>query len=130
MSDAQTTRRILLVDQSRDEREMYAEWLRRQGYCTLQAETASDAYRLASELRPHVVVTCVRLRGEENGLELTRRIKDDEAMRQLRVVILSGYVFRGSSEQAAAAGCDLFVPKPCPPAALGSAIDGLLRRAS
>jgi CheY-like chemotaxis protein len=130
MATSLQSRRILLVDNSPDEREMYAEWLQRQGYCTLQAETASEAYRLAREMHPEIVVTQVKLRGEEDGLELTRRIKDDEHTRQSMVVVLSSYVFKTDSDAAAAAGCDRFVGKPCLPDALGSVIDGLLRRAS
>jgi CheY-like chemotaxis protein len=130
MGTARYPRPILLVDGARDEREMYAEWLRYLGYWTLQAETASDAYRLASELQPAVVVTCVRLRGQEDGLDLTRRIKTDEHTRNLSVVVLSGYLFSGAIEAATAAGCDLFVPTPCLPDALGRAIDGLVAKAS
>jgi len=43
-------RRVLLVNSASDEREMYAETLRLDGFCTLQAGTAADAYRLATEL--------------------------------------------------------------------------------
>jgi CheY-like chemotaxis protein len=130
MHDTTHPKRILLVDDSRDEREMYAEFLRYQGYATLQADTASDAYRLAAELHPDVVVTCVKLRGQEDGLELTRRIKGDDQMRQVPVVVLSGYVMQTHTDAAAQAGCDLFVAKPCLPDALSSAIDDLLRRES
>ena len=55
--------RVLLVSDSRDEREMYAEWFRRKGYCTLQAATASDGLRLAFELAPDIVVTDIKLPG-------------------------------------------------------------------
>jgi two-component system, cell cycle response regulator DivK len=130
MNDPTQPKRILLVDDSRDEREMYAEFLHYRGYSTVEADTASDAYRLAVELHPDVVVTSVRLRGQEDGLELTRRIKGDDQTRQLPVVVLSGFVMGSHTDAAAQAGCDLFVPKPCLPDALGSAIDGLLRRES
>lgn len=130
MRHATPAKRVLIVDNSPDEREMYAEYLRRHGYCTLQADTASDGYRLATELRPDIVVTCVRLRGQEDGLELTRRIKRDQEIGQVPVVVLSGYVMKGHTDAAAQAGCDLFVAKPCLPDALSTALDDLLRGAS
>ena len=46
---------ILLVDRAADEREMYAEYLCGQGYCTLQAQNAVDAFRLATEQRATAV---------------------------------------------------------------------------
>lgn len=122
--------RVLLISDSADEREMYAESFRRGGFCTLQACSAADGFRLASELPPSAIVTDVRLAGDENGLELTRRLKQDERMRRVPVVILTGYVFTHDREAAARAGCDLFVPKPCLPDALSKVVAGLITRRS
>jgi CheY-like chemotaxis protein len=106
---------VLLVDASRDEREMYAESLRLEGFTTLQATSASDAFRLASELAPQVVVTGVKLEGQADGLALARQIKASAATRHVPVVVLSGYGSSQCREAAAQAGCDLFLVKPCLP---------------
>ena len=123
-------RRILLISDSSDEREMYAESLRRDGFCTLQASTAADAYRIATEMAPAAIVTDVRLEGDEDGLHLTERIKHDEHMKDVPVVILTGYVFVHDREAAARAGCDVFVPKPCLPDALSKVVANLVERRS
>ena len=120
---------ILLVDESADEREMYAESLRRFGFSTLQASSAADAFRLAAELPPAAIVTDVRLDGQEDGLGLTRRLKQDVRMRGVPVVVLTGYVFNADREAALRAGCDLFVPKPCLPDVLSKCLMDLLHRA-
>lgn len=127
---AASPRRVLLISDSADEREMYAESLRRCGFCTLQASNASDAFKLASELPPSAIVTDVHLEGEEDGLRLTRRLKQDERIKSVPVVILTGYVFAHDREAAARAGCDLFVPKPCLPDALSTVVAGLVDRES
>ena len=116
---------VLLVDDSRDEREMDAEWLRINGYSTLQANTAADAYRLASELSPDVAVVDVALLGADNGLALTKRLKENAATSGVPVIILSGYVLPRDRERAYQVGCDLFLTKPCPPEDLVRAIAGL-----
>ena len=123
---ASLQRRVLLISDSSDEREMYAESLRRSGFCTLQASNAADGFRLASELPPAAIVTDVRLGGPEDGLGLTRRLKDDERMKTVPVVILTGCVFTRDREAAARAGCDLFVPKPCLPDALSQVVSDLI----
>ena len=128
MSTPSPGRRVLLVDDSRDEREMYAEWFRQQGCCTLQAENAADAYRLAVELTPDVIITGVRLSGSEDGLTLTRRLKQDSLTKNVAVVVLSGYVFHSDDEAAHRAGCDLVLHKPCLPDALADAIANLRPR--
>jgi CheY-like chemotaxis protein len=119
-------KRVLLVNDSRDEREMYAEWLRRLGYTTLQASNATDGYRMAVELGADVVVTDIKLPGTTDGLELTRRLKQLPATHDIPVLIVSGYVFKAHTDHAARVGCDRFLPKPCLPEALGEAIERLL----
>jgi CheY-like chemotaxis protein len=122
--------RVLLISDSADEREMYAEWLQLRGFCTLQASTAAEAFRLASELPPAAIVTDVRLDGGEDGLCLTSRLKHDERMKAVPVVILTGHVFTRDREAAARAGCDVFIPKPCLPDALSDVVASLVERHS
>ena len=123
------TRRVLLVNESRDERDMYAEVLRRAGYCTLLADNAADAYRLASELAPAVVVTGIRLGGSDDGFALTRRLKQDELTRAVRVVILSGDAFPKERDEAANSGCDVFLVKPCLPSTLARTVEEMVSAA-
>jgi len=114
--------RVLLVDDSIDEREMYAEYLRRRGYCTLQAATARDGFRLAADLAPAVVVTDIKLPGSEDGLALTSRLKHDSATRDSFVIVLSAAIFDTDRAAASEAGCDRFLAKPCLPAELEAAV--------
>lgn len=118
--------RVLLVDPSRDEREMYAESLRLEGFTTLQATSASDAFRLATELAPQVVVTGLKLEGQADGLALARQLKGTAATRNVPVVVLCGYGSPRYREAAAEAGCDLFLEKPCLPGDLVTSIHRLV----
>ena len=126
MSTSLAVKRVLLVNDSPDEREMYAEWFRLRGCCTLQANNADDAYRMAQELEPEVVITGIKLPGPDDGLSLTRRLKQDAHTQHVPVVVLSGYVFATDDIAARQAGCDLVIHKPCLPDALAEAIDELL----
>jgi DNA-binding response OmpR family regulator len=118
--------RVLLVDNAVDEREMYAEYLRAHGYCTLQAATARDGYQMAADLAPSVVVTTVRLPGEEDGLRFTARLKADAVTRDARVIVLTGCVFEADRAAATRAGCDRFLMKPCLPAELETVVSELI----
>lgn len=109
---------VLLVSDSRDEREMYAEAFRIRGFHTLQAESADEAYRLTSELSPALVITDIRLPGLTGGLELTRRLKAGNGTSGIPVVILTGYLGLPDHDAAARGACDVFVAKPCLPDAL------------
>ncbi len=120
-------RYVLFVDQSNDEREMYAYWFQRLGFTTLQADNADDGYRLAVEQSPEVVITELRLPGKEDGLVLTRRLKEHRFERAVRVVILSSPV-QGADDAIRGSGCDLHLVKPCLPQALVTAVAHLLAR--
>lgn len=128
MACQSSSKRLLIVDDSREEREMYAEWFRSQGWTTLQADTATDGLRLAQELNPDAAIVDVWLRGAASGLDLTEWLKHDMATAMLPVVILSGLAFPADRRQALRAGCDLFLTKPCLPAVLSRAVTELLER--
>lgn len=105
---------------------MYAEAFRRRGYCTLQADTAADAYRLASELPPAAIVTDAILDGPRDGIDLVHLLKSDATTWSIPLVILTGYVYDGNRERLLRAGCDLFLLKPCLPDTLAERIDTLV----
>ena len=121
-------RRVLLVHNSVDEREMYAEHLRMRGYCTLQAATAHDGFWMAANLAPAVVVTDIILRGTENGLVLTSRLKQDATTLHAVVIVLSGAISAADRAAASKAGCDCFLSKPCSPEELETAMVEMVGR--
>jgi DNA-binding response OmpR family regulator len=124
-----TAERILLVDGSVDEREMYAEYLQLLGFCTLQADNAADGYRLAMEMAPAIVITAVRLPGDEDGLALTRRLRGHVDTQDAAVIMLSSSSAERYRALAARAGCDRFVMMPCLPDRLGVTVQELLWKA-
>jgi DNA-binding response OmpR family regulator len=117
----QTPAAVLLVNDTPDEREMYAEYLRSRGYETLEAETVNDGWRMASELGPVLVVTDMVLRGG-TGIDLLARLKTDTRTSGLPVIMLTGRIFELDRVEAARAGADLFLAKPCLPSQLADEI--------
>jgi len=53
-----------------------------------------------------------------DGWEATRRLKSDDRTAHIPVVALTAHDGAPELERATNAGCDWFVPKPCPPDAL------------
>ena len=119
---------VLLVNDSDDEREMYAEYFSISGFRTLQAHDANEAYRLAVEFNPDVVVTLMRFAGRSHGLALTRSLKAGEATQRIAVVILTREALEQDRQNAAAAGCDRCMEIPLMPEALATAVHQVLAR--
>src|SRR5436190_886449 len=109
-------RSVLLVDPHPDSREMYAEFLRHAGFDVVALDNAADA--LASAPRADVIVTGIMLRGDSDGVEFVRQIRQDGRTKHLPMIVLTACTMPEDRARAEAAGCDLFVPKPCVPANL------------
>jgi two-component system, cell cycle response regulator DivK len=119
---------ILLVGEIADERASYAKHLSDLGYQTLEADSADEAWRLATAWRPAIVITDLMLRGGESGLDLTSRLKKDERTRAVPVIMLTARAFEAERMEAAREGVDLFLAKPCPPPQLAEEVRHALAR--
>jgi two-component system cell cycle response regulator DivK len=116
---------VLLVDSARDNRAMYAEFLKAFGFRTLQAATIRRALALAAHA--DVVVTGVRISTAYDGLELVRRLHAEPRTSTAAVIILTAYAFDFTRRLAMSAGCDAFLTKPCLPDMLMSEIQRVLQ---
>ena len=120
-----TWRRVLVVDDDRDTREMYCESLRVQGFDASTAASAEDALATIRHALPAVVVTDLRFKGQMDGVELARRLRSDDRTKGVCIIMLTGAAFGEERDRAEASGCDRFLLKPCLPATLASEIRGL-----
>jgi CheY-like chemotaxis protein len=82
------------------------------------AENAAEAMAAFDRLRPDVTILDLAMPGDENGLDVLRRIKLTEA--RALVVVLTGYAEQ--EERCLAAGADTFLHKPFDEAALRTAV--------
>jgi CheY-like chemotaxis protein len=105
---------VLIAQDYPDVREMYRDYLTFAGLRVLTAADGHEAVRIASREHPDVVVIDAGLPGL-NGWEATEVLKHNRHTRHLRVMMLTGHVFKDSRKRAEASGVDLFIPKPCLP---------------
>jgi two-component system cell cycle response regulator DivK len=108
---------VLLVEDQTDLRQLYATQLTMSGFDVIEVSNGADAIACASSHAPDVVLMDLSL-PIVDGWEATRRIKSDTRTAHIPVVALTAHDGAGELQRATRAGCDWFVPKPCPPAAL------------
>jgi two-component system phosphate regulon response regulator PhoB len=108
---------VLVVEDDADIQEMLAIRLRRAGYGVTVASDAQGGLAAARRVRPDVVLLDVLLPGM-SGLELCRRIRRDERLSGIGIVVASASVGESHVAAALAAGADEFVAKPFSLAAL------------
>ena len=103
--------RVLIVDDNVVNSKLASLTLQLAGYEVRTAADAEEALVRVQEFGPSLLLMDVQLPGID-GLELTRRLKNDPATRELIVVAMTSYAMRGDEEQAYAAGCDGYLAKP------------------
>ena len=116
---------ILVVDDTRDSRELFVEFLRIAGFEAEQAASGKEAIEKAVALHPSAIVMDLEM-PEMDGWEATRRLKADEKTRSIPVVALSAHVMEGARMKATEAGCAGFLPKPCYPAPVSEELKRVL----
>lgn len=108
---------VLIVEDQRDLRQLYAHELSMGGFDVIEASNGEDAIAHTSAQFPDVILMDLSL-PVLDGWEATRRLKTDERTAHIPVVALTAHDGAGELQRATRAGCDWFVPKPCPPHAL------------
>ena len=120
---------VLLVEDDRDGRLMYAEWLRQSGFHVEQAHNGLQALERAFDLLPDAILTDLHIPGID-GYELTRRLKTDERTQHIPILAVTGYApFTNDPSRADRAGCDAILPKPCQPDDLEFTLRALITQA-
>jgi two-component system chemotaxis sensor kinase CheA len=103
-------RRIMVVDDSPLTRELISALLEAVGYDIITAGDGAEALHLLSQGPVDLVVTDLEMPGLD-GLELTREIKGQEALKRLPVIILTTRGGEEDRKRGLAAGADGYITK-------------------
>ena len=107
-------KRILVVEDDADNRRIVAKTLSVEGYEIIEATDGVQALARAQADHPDLILMDLALPNMD-GWEATRRLKSDPRTRAIPVVALTAVAMRGDEEEARAAGCDDYIPKPARP---------------
>ena len=81
-------------------------------YETAIAASAREAWDMLHNQPFDFVLMDISLRGDEDGLSLTRRLRAEEAFLKLPIVAVTAYAFPDDRRRAIEAGCTDYLPKP------------------
>ncbi len=108
------SKRILVVEDQEDNRQIVRDLLTITDYEVTEAENGEEALASVAKQRPDLILMDIQL-PIMDGFEATRRLKADPALRAIPIIAVTSYALSGDEEKARAAGCDDFVPKPFSP---------------
>lgn len=104
---------ILIVDDFKDDRDMYGQFLLRKGYEVTLACDGQEALDKAFQIRPDLIVMDLYL-PVIPGWEAIRKLKSDERTKHIPIVVLTARAFT----VAASLACEACLIKPCLPEVL------------
>ena len=107
---------------------MYAEFLG-MGFEVTTAADGEQGLEAARLHHPDLIITDLSLPGID-GFQLIARVREDEALRSIPIICLSGYSGQAHAARAQAAGCDRILQKPCMPDELAQAATDLIHDAA
>ena len=102
---------ILVVDDSADNVAMISLFLQQQGYRVVTAGNGEDAITIASQMMPNLILMDINLPALD-GLGATRRIRENDALRDIPVVAITAFGTEGFQRAAYDVGVAGYLTKP------------------
>jgi len=118
-------KRVLIVEDDEDSRDVYREILEDGGFVVRTAVTGLEALRMALEEPPDTILMDISL-PEMDGWTVTSHLREDPRTANVPVIILTAYAFHSDRLRAEALGCASFLTKPCEPSRVLSEIERTL----
>src|SRR5215510_15666785 len=102
---------VMIVEDNELNMKLFHDLLAAHGYRTLQTRTGMEALRLARQERPDLILMDIQL-PEVSGLEVTKWLKDDEALCDIPVIAVTAFAMKGDEERIRQGGCEAYISKP------------------
>ena len=112
---------VLLAEDFEDARDVYAFYLRREGFAVQDLPDGDRVLPLALEMQPDVVGLDLSLPGMD-GYALAAALRADPTTAHIPIVVLSAHAYPEDEQRAREAGATAFLRKPCLPGELADTL--------
>jgi len=119
-------KKILIVDDQSEVRELVEVTLRLEDYQIFQAKNGDEAIKLARAEKPDLVIMDIMMPGGIDGLEATRVLKNDPETKGCQIIMLTAKGQQDDQEKGFKAGADDYFSKPFSPLALIKKVEEVL----
>ena len=108
------TKRILVVEDREDNRQILRDLLGNTGYELVEALDGVQALAAVAKQRPDLILMDIQL-PIMDGYEATRRIRSNPDNKSIPIIAITSYALSDDEGKALAAGCNAYVAKPYSP---------------
>jgi two-component system cell cycle response regulator DivK len=102
---------VLIVEDNELNMKLFNDLLEAHGYATLKTADGIEAIELARTHHPDLILMDIQL-PEVSGLEVTKWIKEDDALKSIPVIAVTAFAMKGVVERIREGGCEAYISKP------------------
>jgi two-component system cell cycle response regulator DivK len=104
-------RKILIVEDNEDNRELAVKVLRNKGFETVEAVDGEQAIEKAVSEKPDLILLDISL-PKLDGYEVARRLKEMDEFKEIPIVAFTAHAMKGDREKVIIAGFEGYISKP------------------
>ena len=102
----------LLITEDDFENQKFLEMFLRRNFEVEVCDSDQSFYEHLNKIKFDIILMDISLRGNKNGLELTKELRNMPGYEKIPVVCLSAHAFKKDRDNALNAGADAFLTKP------------------
>ena len=117
--------KVLVADDEHNTRNILDFSLHAEGFLVISALNGEDAFKLAVESSPDLIILDVMMPGQ-GGVETCRALKADQRTSSIPVILLTALAGRDDRDAGREAGSDAYITKPFSPQKVIDTVQDLL----
>jgi CheY-like chemotaxis protein len=106
--------KVLVIEDNEQNLYLTTFILEKHGYEVIQAREGSEGTRLASQVKPDLILLDIQL-PEMDGYAVAQALRSNPALDGVPIVAVTSYAMVGDRERILAAGCTGYIEKPINP---------------
>jgi len=104
-------RKLLIVEDNQDNRELAIKVLKNKGYEIIEAVDGEEAIEKAISEKPDLILLDISL-PKLDGYEVAKRLKSMEEFQEIPIVAFTAHAMKGDREKVIVAGFEGYISKP------------------
>jgi two-component system cell cycle response regulator DivK len=105
------TKTVLIVEDNELNMKLFRDLLEAHGIATLETRNGMEVLEIARTKKPDLILMDIQL-PEVSGLDVTKWLKGDEALKSIPVIAVTAFAMKGDEEKIRQGGCEDYISKP------------------
>lgn len=105
------TKTVLIVEDNELNMKLFRDLLEAHGIATIETRNGMEVLDIARAQKPDLVLMDIQL-PEVSGLDVTKWLKNDDALKSIPVIAVTAFAMKGDEEKIRQGGCEDYISKP------------------